>query len=146
MTDNVVTPAFGRKPEAEPEEPRIWVCVCGCKDFMLREDETTECALCGRLGDGHWTKNLTDSDEPPPSYIRTSVDHGTIDLAKKSLLRDVDDADTLLLVVGRRDGTLRAWKKSDELESPEQREWIRSMMQGATALMLDEKFETEEKP
>lgn len=146
MSGNIIKPAFGKKPEAEPEDPRIWVCVCGCKDFMLHEDETTECALCGNIGDGHWTKNLVDSDKPKPGYIRTSVDHGTVDLAKKSILRDVDEPDTLILVVGRRDGTLRAWTKSNELETPEQKEWLRSMMQGATGLMLDEPHETGEKP
>lgn len=144
---NVIKPTFGKQPEtAEPEELKIWVCVCGCKDFMLHENGATECGLCGKIGEGHWTEGLVDSAEPKPAYVRTTVDHGTVAFAKERVLRDANDDDTMILIIGRRDGTIRLWTKSDELVTPEQKDWLRSMMKGATGLMLDEPHATGEKP
>ena len=137
MTDNVVI--FGKKPE-KPAEPRIWVCLCGCKDFKLYENETIKCSLCGKIGEGHWTKNLVDSDEPEPAYQRTAVDHGSIDFAKKSVMRDANDDDTMVLMVARRNGTIRLWTRTDELETDEQKAWLRTCFGGAAALALGEKW------
>lgn len=137
MSDNVITPAFGRKPDEPDSEPRIWTCVCGCQDFELYEDNSTRCSLCGTVGLGHLFE-IAQSDGEPPSAIRTSVNHGSIDLAKKSVLRDADDGDTMILMIARRDGVVRLWTKSDELTTDEQKRWIRSRFDAAASLAVGE--------
>lgn len=128
-TDNIVQ----LKPK---QDPRVWVCGhCGCQNFLLYEDGTTECALC-RFKDaeqrGGWAEHTKpDPDFDPGSLVpRYDTDHGTADLAKAVILKSVD-ADAVGVVVVWPNGKIRLWSVFSVADTPERQGWFRRILQTA---------------
>lgn len=141
MTDNVVQ-------LRKPEEPRIWVCGhCGNTGFLLFEDGSTECKLCGfhdHEPRGRWVEHVIE-DKSYDLPERDITDYATIDLAREAVLRSAD-RDTNVIVVIWPSGRLRVWSRFDHTDSDERKEWLRETLGAAAGLALGKPTGTRECP
>lgn len=120
-------------PVQPPVEPRIWVCICGCSTFSLRDDGTSACALCGLVegADGGWT------DKPGTTYsgdaepIAVVQGNNSVDFARRVIAKRTAEEDTVAIVVVRHSGDIHVWTGA---ETSDQAAWIQRRITDAVEL------------
>jgi hypothetical protein len=142
---------FGKKPE-EPEDsnPTVWTCgSCGCQNFFLYSDGSTECSLCGSIDTnqrGGWLEQL----EPDPEFDedtqpRENVAHGTEDFARAAVVKAIDK-EAVAIVVLWPTGRIKLWSVFDRSDSEERKGWLRRTLDVAASLALGERSDTNDLP
>lgn len=125
---------------APKEDPKVWTCAgCGCQNFFLYSDGTTECSLCHHVGDdatGGWLENLRkDPDFDEDIVPRLNTPHGTADFAKAAVMKSVD-ADSVAIAVLWPNGKIRLWSIFDQTDTPERQAWFRRALQTCADLVF----------
>jgi hypothetical protein len=105
------------------EEPRIWVCACGCSSFELMSDNSVHCALCQTVStdNGGWTAPDTKSEWDGDERVREISGNGDPEFAKRVVSRRALESDVTVIVVLKKDGAISAWT---DVETAEQRDWV----------------------
>lgn len=127
MTDKVVP---FRKPELEPEDRLVMVCMnCNCMTHYVHDDHTIECANCGdRMGEmSEWRLPLP----PEPEVIKNTAgcvkvtNVGSPEAACAAVLGDIrqwhHDKTLEVLIAYHKDGTGRSWLN---LQTEQDREYV----------------------
>lgn len=123
---------------AEPAEPNIWVCVCGCSTFELCSDATATCAACGNKPDpeegGWFTPPETDATWEGDAPVRDISGNGSVEFARYQLSSYAAAPDAALIVVVQENGTRHAWANA---ETDEQVEWAERALAKAAQTIRD---------
>ena len=126
--------SIGQKRE-QPAEPErlIWVCSeCNCSTFHLYDDDTSECALCGKMSEnyGEWVRNLrapSDTVTKTDNNTMRVTNYGCAEIAKRRVIKKIrpDDPDLVSVFAVWRDGTNTSW---DGIETIEQRDFLADIL------------------
>ena len=119
-----------------PTERKIWVCSCGCSTFTLLSDGSVECAMCEEPShddQGGWTMPGTATEWSGDAPVRDIAGNGSIEFAKRLILKRAEAEDAALVVVADRDGAIHTWS---ECETEEQFAWAGRKLDDIKALVL----------
>jgi hypothetical protein len=108
-------------------ERLIWMCGhCGCTSFYLYNDQTSECAGCGFIGEGaEWVTPIEDGPKSPEKDNGGSVSVvaiGSPQFAKARTMKAIHSRSDEIALVGAwfEDGSSKSWCGA---ETEEQKEW-----------------------
>lgn len=142
---------FGKTSEKpEDSDPTVWTCGgCGCQNFFLYSDGSTECSLCGSIDAsqrGGWLEQL----EPDPEFDedtqpRENTSHGTEDFARAAVMKAVDK-DAVAVVVLWPTGRVKLWSVFDRKDSEERKSWLRRTLDVAASPALGDRADTSSLP
>lgn len=115
------------------QEPRIWVCECGCKTFYLLDTGDVECSACNKVSDscGGWTPHQTSREYLGDAFSDT---HGVggADFARRLVISRANDVGVNSIVVINTDGRVIVWT---DAETHEQVSWVRRQLAQALGVI-----------
>jgi hypothetical protein len=131
MDDSVVP--FPR-PAPDTAQPQvIWVCSCGCSTFLLEQTGQAYCAACSSTaGSGGWTPPPTDRMWDGPEPVYDVQGNGSIDFAKRRMLKHAESPDAAAIIIVREDGTINTWAN---LDTAEQVAWLGRRLEQVMTLL-----------
>lgn len=135
MSDNIIQ---FRKRDDPQSDRVVWRCNCGCLTFFVRADQEIECAQCGTVAEdcGEW--RARSPEEPGGEVPETSLgdvkvtDLNSAEHAIRRVVKKIDPASVVGLVVLNGDGSISAWGKA---ETDEQSDWMFQQLAVAHGLM-----------
>lgn len=129
MAEIINFPAKTAEKEEKSGDTLIWVCNnCGCQSFFLHSTGDTECCGCNAFSgsEDDTGRRLRLPPEPEnPEEIGTDTTILAVlgdDLAKKRVVKRIEDEDIIIAAAIRREGGMFWWTSG--FETPDQRAWF----------------------
>ena len=125
-------------------QPRIFVCDCGCSTFALLEDGEAQCANCASMvsgAHGTWFEAIEGAPDHPVDAEPPFQDvqgNGSVEFARARIARMASDDDVKLLVIARESGAVHVWS---EAETEEQAKWTEEQLEAAAGILRKREYE-----
>ena len=118
-----------------------WVCGCGCMTHLIREDGEIECMSCGVLANGtdgglyfhkpEGVRREYEQLEESPFTVGDNVDA----LPHRRWAERLKAGEFMIMIGLRRDGQVATHGSLDDLETVDQKTWLRRQLRAAYKLL-----------
>ena len=110
--------------ELKPPAPRVWICGCGSASFLLLDDGTAECSMCGyepSVALGGWKDIDRDKRSDVDAPTVDIHGNGSLEFVRAYIVKKAGEDDVLAVSVCHEGGEINTWSSA---ETPDQIDWV----------------------